>query len=59
MTTKQAIEFFGGARALAAALGVSTQSIYQWGERPPRQRQCEIQVLTNGALRADLGVQNA
>lgn len=45
MTTKEAITLFGSARALALALGVSTQAVYKWGETVPAHRQEEIKAL--------------
>ena len=53
MTTKEAIEYYGGVKNLAKALGVWPQTIYIWGERPPMGRQYELEVKTSGALRAD------
>lgn len=53
MTTDEAVQFFGGLKKLADALGVWPQVIYKWGERPPMARQYEIQVKTEGKLRAD------
>jgi hypothetical protein len=54
MKTKEAIEHFGSVPALAAALGMrSRQAVYYWGEYPTPGRQYQIEVLTNGALRAE------
>lgn len=53
MTTYEAIKHFGGIKQLADALKTWPQSIYQWGERPPKGRQYELEVLTNGKLKAD------
>lgn len=53
MKTEEAINFFGGKKQLADALGVWPQVIYQWGEYPPLARQYELQVKTNGALLAE------
>ena len=53
MTTQQAIDFFGGVRALAKILDTSTQAIHAWGARPPMGRQYEIEVRTKGKLKAD------
>lgn len=53
MTTDQAIQHFGGRKALADAIGVWPQVIYQWGERPPMARQYELEVKTKGVLKAD------
>jgi hypothetical protein len=52
MTTQEAIDHFGGRRQLAEMLGVWPQVIYQWGEEPPMARQYELEVKTNGVLRA-------
>ena len=53
MTTTQAIEYYGGIKQLAAALGIWAHVIYRWGEYPPMARQYELEVKTNGALRAE------
>lgn len=53
MTTGEVIRYYGSVIAVAQALGVSRQAVYQWGPRPPVQRQLELAVLTRGALVAD------
>lgn len=53
MTTDDAIKFYGGVKPLAADLDVWPQVIYQWGERPPMARQYELEVKTQGKLKAD------
>lgn len=53
MTTQEAIDFYGGKKQLADALGVWPQVIYQWGEFPPMGRQYELEVKTEGKLRAE------
>ena len=56
MTTEEAIVFFDPdkkrVRVLADKLGITVQSVYEWGEVPPRGRQFEIQALSGGALLA-------
>lgn len=52
MTKEEAIKHFGGAPALAEALGVFRQAVYQWDEIPAG-RQFQIELLTGGALKAD------
>lgn len=52
MLTKQAIKHFGSAAKLARNLGISRQSVHDWGDEVPEVRQYQIEVLTNGALRA-------
>lgn len=52
MTTKEAIKYFGSATALADALGCGKSTISMWGDEPPHGRQCELQIMTKGKLRA-------
>lgn len=57
MLTQTVIDYFGGGaegvRALAEALNITRNAIYLWGERVPRSRQFEIQVLTEGGIKVD------
>lgn len=53
MTTQEAIDYYGGVKKLADALGVWAQVIYAWGEYPPMGRQYELEVKTNGKLKAE------
>jgi DNA-binding transcriptional regulator YdaS (Cro superfamily) len=53
MKTTEAIEWAGGAKALAGAIGVRPPAIYQWGEFPPALRQLQIEHLSDGRLRAE------
>lgn len=53
MKTADVIAHFGSIRAVADALKVTPQAIYQWGELVPQGRTFQIQVLTRGVLRAD------
>lgn len=50
MKTKEAIDYFGDIKRLAAALDMWPHSIYRWGDTVPLQRQYELQVKTKGAL---------
>lgn len=52
MRTKTAIKHFGSAAELARHLGISRQSIHDWGDEVPEGRQYQLEILTNGALRA-------
>lgn len=52
MTTQEAMDFLGGRRQLAELLGIWPQVIYSWGDEPPMARQYELQVKTDGALKA-------
>jgi len=53
MTTKQAIEHYGGIKQLAAELGIWAHVIYRWGDHPPKARQYELEVKTGGKLKAE------
>ena len=52
MKTKTAISYFKTPTKLARALGIKQSSIYDWGEFAPPLRQLQIEILTNGALKA-------
>lgn len=52
MTTKEAIDYYGGIKQLAAALGIWAHVIYRWGKHPPMARQYELEVKTGGKLKA-------
>jgi transcriptional repressor of cell division inhibition gene dicB len=53
MTTDDAVSHFKSGAALARALGIHRSAIGQWGADPPIDRQCQIEVITGGALKAD------
>ena len=50
METEEALAYFGGARELADALGISHQAVYAWGKKVPPLRAYEIERLTDGQL---------
>lgn len=53
MTKQQAIAHYGSISALAKALGTTYEAVRQWGAEIPPLRQYQIEVLTEGALKAD------
>ena len=53
MKTQDAINFFGGRKQLAVALGITRTASYEWGEEVPELRQFQIEVHTRGALLSD------
>ena len=53
MKTQEAINFFGGRKQLAVALGITRTASYEWGEEVPELRQFQIEVITRGALLSD------
>lgn len=55
MKTSDAVQHFGGVKALADALDIWPHNISRWGEYPPASRQYEIEVKTGGKLRAEMG----
>lgn len=52
MKKQDAIQFFGSQAALARALNIHRAAVSAWDEIPI-DRQCQIEVLTNRALKAD------
>ncbi|WP_163836839.1 Cro/CI family transcriptional regulator [Spartinivicinus ruber] len=59
MNITQAINHFGNKVKLAKAIGVSPSAISKWGNTVPNSRAYQLQVITNGALKADgLSLQN-
>ena len=52
MTTQDLVEHFGSKIAIAKALGIWHTTISSWGVYPPLGRQYELQVITNGKLKA-------
>jgi hypothetical protein len=57
MKTSDAISHFKTKAALAAALGIKAPSIYDWGDEVPIGRQFQIELITDGALKATRPVQ--
>lgn len=54
MKTQDAIHHFGTQSALKKALNLKArQTIHAWGEFPPIGRQYQIEVLTEGRLKAE------
>ena len=58
MTTDEAVQHFArngraSRAAVARALGISRKAVAKWGPYPPPGRQFELEVLTEGALKAE------
>lgn len=53
MTTQEAINYYGSVKKLADVLGIWPQVIYTWKEKPPIARQYELEVKTQGTLKAE------
>jgi hypothetical protein len=45
MKTQEAVNHFGSIRKLAAALDVSVQAIYKWGEDVPQLRAYQLRAM--------------
>ena len=55
MTTQEALDYYdNNPMRMAQALGVWVSAIYQWGEYPPIGRQFQLEVLTEGKLKAEI-----
>jgi len=50
--TEIAISFFKTPARMARKLGISRQAVNSWGKYPPLGRQFQIELLTNGELKA-------
>lgn len=53
MKAQDVIDYFGGVRETADALGVSAQAIYLWGDSVPRTRQAHVEMATKGRIKKD------
>jgi hypothetical protein len=53
MTSQQAIDYYGGIKQLATELNIWPHVIYRWGDHPPKARQYELEVKTQGKLKAE------
>jgi hypothetical protein len=51
MKTKDVIEHFGDIKKTAAALDITTQAIYSWGEEVPKSRQAHVELATRGKVK--------
>jgi hypothetical protein len=54
MKKSDVIKHFGTLRAVAQAVGVTEGAVGQWKEDLPIARQAHIEILTSGALKADV-----
>lgn len=53
MKTEEAVDHFGGRKALAQALNIWPHAIGRWGEYPPELRQRQIEDISGGALQRE------
>lgn len=59
MNRADAINHFKGIAPLAKALGITYEAVRQWGEEVPELRQYQLELVTNGQLKADKKKQSA
>lgn len=57
MKTQDVLDYFGGARATAEALGLSTSAVHQWTEEVPKTRQAHVEAATKGKIKRASGRQ--
>jgi len=50
--TESVIQFFGGVKETADRLGITREAIYQWGDEVPESRAYQIEVMSEGKLKA-------
>ena len=53
MKTAAAIAYFKNKRQLALALGITPNSVQEWGLTVPPLRQFQLEAMTNGDLQVD------
>ena len=53
MTKQEAIEHFGSRAKMARALNIGKAAVSLWCGDIPLGRQCQIEIITDGALKAD------
>jgi len=52
MKSKDVIDYFGGVRQTADALGMTASAVYLWKEDVPKTRQAHIEAITRGKIKA-------
>lgn len=53
MKKTDAINYYGSAKAVAAALQIWPQAVYKWGEYVPARAARELEQLTKGRLKRE------
>lgn len=59
MKTQEVIDYFGGVRQAADALGMTPAAVYLWKEEVPKTRQAHIELVTKGKIKRDKPVYGA
>lgn len=53
MTKSDVFAYFGGCTKTAAAIGTGKPAVSLWGDKPPKSRQTQIELITGGFLKAE------
>lgn len=53
MTKNDVFAYFGGCTKTAAAIGTGKPAVSLWGDKPPKSRQTQIELITGGFLKAE------
>lgn len=53
MKTQDVIDYFGGVRKTAEALGMTAAAVYLWKEEVPKTRQAHVEAATKGKIKRD------
>lgn len=53
MKTQDVIDYFGGVRQTAEALGMTSAAVYLWKDEVPKTRQAHVEALTKGKIKRD------
>ena len=56
MNKQDVIDYFGTAKAVAQVMDCTTANVYLWPDEIVWERQCAIEMLTNGKLKADRNI---
>jgi hypothetical protein len=59
MKTQDVIDYFGGVRQTAEALGMTSAAVYLWKDEVPKTRQAHVEALTKGKIKRDKPVYGA
>ena len=59
MDKQTVLDHFGSVGAAAKAIGVTSAAISQWGDKIPKLRECQIELITGGALVASFSTPTA
>lgn len=59
MKTQSVIDYFGGVRETANALGLTSAAVYLWKDEVPKSRQAHVEAATKGKIKRDKPVYGA